>query len=73
MTVGTVSSAVPSSVTEYFVFEPSEYSVNTTVAPVGGVDDPSAFFYALVAKISFDPCVLVIVSPLATGSVVDAS
>ena len=71
VTVGALS-AVPSSVTVYSVTSPSAYSVNTTVAPAGAVVLPSAFFHALDASAVVVSCVFVIVSPDATGSVVDA-
>ena len=49
---------------------PSAYSVNTTLAPWGAVVVPSAFFHAFSAFAVVSSCVFVIVSPVATGSVV---
>ena len=51
---------------------PSAYSVYVTFAFAGAVVLPSAFFHSLVAYAVVGSCVLVIVSPLATGPVVEA-
>ena len=69
--VGAVS-AVPSNVTLYSVATPSAYNVYSTLAPVGAVVLPSAFFHSLVALASVASCVFVIFPPFDTGSVVDA-